>query len=347
MSPSSLIFLFVVGLCLKFYHIKGCTPVELDVYIDDLALLSSDTDNVLVTDSDGNCYLYSIPDVNQQSVDCSDYSDDTIDFTSADSDATSTSIDSIELQKGGANDTLDFEMTRNNQTLIISITLDSSFNDTTTITTSWNQYNYWTVNSINTTIIILQTQVNDQDEDTWFAFAFMFDSQDSNSYVATELDILNENDDIFYWGYVYTSDDARNVWQELSLVYLDIALDSCTYSIYTNYYLEWDGDTDTISGLGLYQVGYSSFLDVDVINNRAFDWIGIYQSEYLYIYTFDVQDNGNVTYDRQSYEFDLTGNATGSGSGSGSDSDNKEKINVQMTSLLVSLLACFTLLQHS
>ena len=302
------------------------------MYIDDLALLSSDTDNVLVTDSDDNCYLYSVSDMDQQSVDCSDYSDDAMNFTSADIDATSTSVDSIELQTGGANDTFDFEMTRNSDTFTISITLDSSSNDTTTITTSYNQYNYWTVNSINTTIIILQTQINNEDEDTWFAFAIQFESQDSNSYVATQLDILNENGGIFYWGSVYTDTDARNVWEELSLVYLDVELDSCTYSVYANYYLQWDGDA-VISGLALYQVGYASFLDVDVTNSRAFDWIGVWQSEYLYVYTFDIKDNGNVTYDYQSYEFDL--------SGSGSGSDSATKIGIRLVWLLVSLFAWY------
>lgn len=77
-----LVTIFVFGSSVT----KGCSPEELKIYIDDLAPISANPNQVLVTMNTGTCYLFYTSDEIQTKVSCSDYTDQTGSFTTSDTD---------------------------------------------------------------------------------------------------------------------------------------------------------------------------------------------------------------------------------------------------------------------
>ena len=89
-------------------------------YISDCELLVNSTNQILVTSTKDNCYLYNVSSNEQTSVSCNDYPSSMIqDWYDSDTDPSNTYINSVNFTSPASDGIIEIEISRNDESLTI------------------------------------------------------------------------------------------------------------------------------------------------------------------------------------------------------------------------------------
>ena len=301
-----LIFCLISHNYIMSKQVEGCSLPDIFVYIANFQLLTNNSDDVLVTSSNGTCYLFNVVDQSQMGpVTCDDYLGQTKRFSVSDGDATATNVLSVSYGRNVSafDDSyvvdIHINMSRNGETvgfIVNNTALKSNFSSDSI------RFVYFTINNWNTTIILYQTfSMSDFgcEYTKTHGVGIQFNSQDNNDeYVVTYFNVSLD-----CWT-IHSSDSGsrENVFQDFNLVDLDMQVDSCDSKIYSVYNLNIN-QAGVITGLTL--AGVSDNLKVDLSTNRGYNWVGHVYSDYIKTYTFN-KDDEYVTFSRQNYHFNFS-----------------------------------------
>lgn len=205
---------------------------EGELYISNLQLLNSDSSSVLltITRSNGNwggdswCKVMSIEDGSVgPTIECSTKDNDIKEWTSADIDPTSTTVNSVTMDKDG---TVSASITRNNE----DITIDQLPYSNAEISSEY--FPYFTLNSIYTTFIKIDDQM----------VAITFTSADSPIHTVQRV-IYNGDAFDTYW---HTLGSPSSVYESMNLLSFVDAGAACS----PHFSAIYDYNTLTLNPLG-------------------------------------------------------------------------------------------------
>eukprot|EP00486_Rosalina_sp_Unknown_P006308 CAMPEP_0201569430 /NCGR_PEP_ID=MMETSP0190_2-20130828/11086_1 /ASSEMBLY_ACC=CAM_ASM_000263 /TAXON_ID=37353 /ORGANISM="Rosalina sp." /LENGTH=469 /DNA_ID=CAMNT_0047991711 /DNA_START=15 /DNA_END=1424 /DNA_ORIENTATION=+ len=251
-----------------------------ELYIDNIQLLASDSTSVLltITRSDGNwggdswCKVMSIEDGTVgPTIECSTKANDIKEWTSADTEPTSTVVNSVSMDKDGL---VTLSITRNSEELTIETLSYSNPSITST------DFPYFTLNSIYTTFIEIDNQM----------IGVTFTGLDDNSYTVQR---INPVGDAFetYW---YTLGSPSNVYESMGLISFPDGGAACS----SHFLAVYDYNAMTLNPLGpvLTATELLHWAKVDGDNYRIFS-IGSGQYEqYVKISNMDTSRRRLTTY---------------------------------------------------
>ena len=158
-------------------YIDSCSIGLEDTYIDDVSLLKSSTQKVLIESNNGDCVIWKVGTGNEESVNCDDYSSNKLtDWSTGDDEETGTTVNEIHHPNNLTYTSID--MSRNGETFAINL----SSSDYSLNPINYTQHRYWMyliLNQFNTTFIIFGD--DDWEGNNSIAIAIEFESEDSNS----------------------------------------------------------------------------------------------------------------------------------------------------------------------
>ena len=271
--------------------------------ISGISLLSNNSNSIRVVASDDTCYLLDVVNLVLKSISCDTNQNNIRSSSIRDEDPSNTIISSIEA----TNNSIKFNILRNDESLIIYYYLTPIIYNNYSLW-YYNNYNedieylYFTLNSINTTLIIIQFPFENDDyddEELYIAFSIEFENiYNNNNY---EINYLILTEDVFkYRSYgLELGNNIVKVYESILLSYFPIYEDECSDD---GYWITFNYNKYNLT-LNISRLSFTESIRVDLEYNRVY----YYHYTSIVINDFNVQ-NGEISINSSRYTFDFDEN---------------------------------------